>query len=125
MVKSVWAVIAGLVTIVLLSIATDVVLEGAKIVPAPHEQTAHPEFFYFFAAYRFLFTILGGFVTAKLAPSAPMNHALILGAIGVALGTAGAIVMWGVGPDWYALSLPISAVPLCWLGAMLAARRAP
>jgi hypothetical protein len=121
--RSFVAVVAGLVTIVALSTATDLALEGAGLVPPPEEQPGKPEYFYFFAAYRFLYTVAGAMLTARLAPSAPIRHGLILGAVGTALGALGAAVMWGKGPDWYALSLPLTAIPLCWIGAKLAARR--
>jgi len=120
--RSILALLAGIVVIVVLSTATDLALEKSGVVPPPAEQSAKPEFFYLFAAYRFLYTVIGAWVTARLAPSAPMRHALILGLIGTALGALGAVVTWGKGPDWYALSLPITAIPLCWLGGKLAMR---
>lgn len=122
--RSVLAIVAGIVTIVVLSTATDLALEKTGLVPPPAEQAGKPEYFYLFAAYRFFYTVVGAYVTARLAPSAPVRHGLILGAIGTALGVLGAVVMWGKGPDWYALSLPVTAIPLCWLGARLA-RRSP
>lgn len=121
--RSILAILAGIVTIVVLSTATDLALESSGLVPSPEKQASAPEYFYLFAAYRFVYTVLGAWVTARLAPSAPVRHGLILGAIGTALGAVGAAVMWGKGPNWYALSLPITAIPLCWLGARLAPRR--
>ena len=123
LVRSILALLAGIVTIVVLSTATDVVLESNGVVPPAEKQAASPQYFYLFAAYRFIYTVIGAYVTARLAPSAPMAHGLILGTLGTALGALGAVVMWGKGPDWYALSLPITAIPLCWLGARLASRR--
>jgi len=121
--RSFLAIFAGIVVIVVLSTATDLALESSGLVPPPEKQAAAPEYFYLFAAYRFVYTVIGAWVTARLAPSAPMTHGLVLGAIGTALGALGAVVMWGKGPDWYALALPITAIPLCWLGARLAPRR--
>jgi len=121
--RSILAILAGIFIIVVLSTATDMVLETSGFVPPPEKQAAAPQYFYLFAANRFLYTVIGAWVTARLAPSASMTHGLILGAIGTALGALGAVVMWGKGPDWYALSLPITAIPLCWLGARLARRR--
>jgi hypothetical protein len=46
------------------------------------------------SAYRGIYSILGCYLTARLAPHHPMHHALILGAIGVVLSTAGTIAMW-------------------------------
>lgn len=40
------------------------------------------------ATYRILFTVLGGYVTARLAPSKSLEHALVLGSIGSVLALA-------------------------------------
>jgi hypothetical protein len=78
--------------------------------------------FWIFTAYRFVFTVLGGYVTARLAPARPMKHALVLGAIGTALSLVGVIAMHVKnmpGPAWYPWALVITAIPLTWLGARL------
>ena len=41
-------------------------------------------------SYRLVYTILGGYITAGLAPHRPMRHVLILGIIGFVMATAGA-----------------------------------
>jgi peptidoglycan/LPS O-acetylase OafA/YrhL len=79
------------------------------------------------AAYRAVFTVAGGYVTARLAPDRPMRHAWILAAIGLAAGLGGVIAysMIGggkLGPAWSALSIPLEAIPCVWLGARLAMR---
>ena len=71
-------------------------------------------------AYRTIFGVLGAYITARLAPSRPMMHALILGAAAAA---AGAIAMWdkmpAIGPKWYALVLIVLGLPTAWLGGKL------
>ena len=72
-------------------------------------------------AYRFVISIAGGWLTAKLAPQNPMKHALILGVVGIVLGMVGVITTWnlGMGPHWYSIALVVLAVPQCWLGGKL------
>ena len=50
-----------------------------------------------------------------------MGHALLGGAIGMALGTAGATATWnkGLGPHWYPLALIVTALPSAWVGGKL------
>jgi len=63
--------------------------------------------------------ILGSYVTARLAPNKPMNHAMIGAAIGTAIGTVGAVATWNkdLGPHWYPIALILTAFPTAWIGA--------
>lgn len=74
-------------------------------------------------AYRFLYDVAGCYLTARLAPSRPMWHALVPGVIGLCLSLVGAVAMWDAGPAWYSLGLAASALPCAWLGGRLAPRR--
>jgi hypothetical protein len=76
-------------------------------------------------AYRLVYGVVAGYVTARLAPRNPMQHALILGVVGTVLGLVGAIGSAGkdLGPAWYTYGLAASSIPTVWLGAMLHQRR--
>jgi len=63
-------------------------------------QPMNDGFFLLATFYRTVFGILGAYITARLAPSRPMLHALILGAIGVAVSILGAVVTWNKGPEF-------------------------
>ena len=124
--KSIGAVMAGFVVTAVTSTAADMVMHAAGVFPAPPEIMSDP-LFALAAAYRAVFTVAGGYVTARLAPDRPMRHAWILAAIGLAAGLGGVIAysMIGggkLGPAWYALSIPLEAIPCVWLGARLAMR---
>jgi hypothetical protein len=121
---SIGAVFAGLVTVVVLSEGTDFLLRSAGIYPPLTAGVAGftDQMFLGAFAYRTLAGVIGGFVAASLAPANNMAHAMVLGIIGTALGTAGAIMMWGVGPAWYPTALAIVALPASWLGGWLQAR---
>lgn len=57
--------------------------------------------------------VAGAYLTAKLAPSDPMKHAMILGYVGIVLGLIGLVATWnlGLGPHWYPVALVVLAVP--------------
>jgi hypothetical protein len=57
-------------------------------------------------------------MVARLAPYAPMGHALVSGAVGLVLGTAGAVAMWHLGSHWYPVALAITAFPNSWIGGI-------
>jgi hypothetical protein len=52
-----------------------------------------------------------------------MLHALVLGALGLAVSTLGAVVTWNkgpaFGPHWYPLALVVLAMPQAWVGGKL------
>ena len=120
--RSILAVLAGMVFIVAASTATDWVL-CKTILPEMASTHAPPADLALALAYRTVFGVAGGWITAKLAPSRPMTHAIVLGAIGTLAALAGAVAMWSVGQQWYPLALVVLALPQCWLGARIAARR--
>lgn len=116
------AVVAGFLVLAILSTATDAVLHATGIFPAVGKPMAS-SLFLIATAYRIIFGVLGSYVAARLAPYRPMQHALILGAIGVVLSTAGAIAMWDAGPAWYSLAIIAIALPCAWVGARLRLRQ--
>jgi hypothetical protein len=69
--------------------------------------------------YRILYGVLGGYLVARLAPFAPLGHALVSGVLGMIMGTLGAFAMWGLGPNWYPVVLAATALPCAWLGGLL------
>jgi hypothetical protein len=123
--KSVGAVLAGLIFIFITHNAVDKVLEGVGIFP-PSEQGLHITWMLVTATiYRTLLSIAGCFVTGWLAPSRPMAHALILGFIGLILSTAAAFVFipQNFSPAWYPIALAVLSIPCGFVGGKLAERR--
>lgn len=122
--KSIGAVVAGFFTVVLFSIGTDFVLEAIGVFSAPQEEGLFVTWMLALAfVYRTAYTILGGYVTALLAPQKPMKHAIILGLIGSVVGTLGAIAAWDLSSHWYPVALVVAALPSTWLGGKLASLR--
>lgn len=124
MLRSIGAVLAGLVAIFVLTTAVDVALHAAGVFP-PWEQRMSDGLFVLALAYRIVFGVVGCYIAARLAPARPMLHAIVLGAVGVVLSTVGAIVMWNAGPAWYSLAVIAIALPCAWAGGQLYLRRAP
>lgn len=116
------AVVAGFLVLAILSTATDAVLHANGVFP-PVGKPMGSSLFLLATAYRIIFGVLGSYVTAWLAPYRPMQHALILGAVGVVLSTAGAVAMWDAGPAWYSLAIIAIALPCAWVGARLRLRQ--
>jgi peptidoglycan/LPS O-acetylase OafA/YrhL len=121
------AVGAGFIVTALASTAADAVMHVAGIFPSAPRLMSDP-LFALASAYRALFTVAGGYVTARLAPDRPMRHAWILAGIGLVAGLAGVVAYYAIGgaelgPAWYAISIPVEAIPCVWLGGRLAASR--
>jgi hypothetical protein len=118
--RSIGAVLAGMLAVVILSLGTDLALHAAGIFPALGDRMSD-NLFVLATVYRTIYAVLGGYITARLAPNQPMQHALLNGLIGVALSTLGAVVTWNraLGPHWYPLALVVTALPTAWLGGKL------
>ncbi len=112
----------------LLSVGTDAVMHAAQLFP-PVDVRMSDGLFVVAAIYRAAYTVVGGWITARLAPGRPMHHAWALAGLGT-LGGVGGLVAWpqggeAMGPLWYPVSILASAVPCILLGAWLAIRGRP
>jgi hypothetical protein len=120
--RSVGAVVAGFVTCAAPAMAVDAVAHATGLYPPLGE--AQPEWTLAVAlAYRTVFTVAAGYVTAALAPNRKLGHAVTLGVIGLIPAIAGTIAMWDFGHHWYPIALTLLAVPSTWLGGKLRTRR--
>jgi len=124
--RSIGALLAGFVAVVVLSLGTDLALHKAGIFP-PFDQRMSDALFGLATAYRTVYAIVGGYVTARLAPDRPMGHALVGGFIGLVLATLGAVLTWNraLGPHWYPLALIVTALPTAWVGGKLRTMQLP
>jgi hypothetical protein len=124
--KSVWAVVAGVLVIIVVTTLVDVLMHMAQVFP-PMDTALNDTQSLIASSYRLLISIGGAYFTAKLAPQKPMKHALILGIVGTVLGTLGVVATWGkgMGPAWYPISLAVLAIPQCLVGGWLYERRHP
>jgi hypothetical protein len=120
--RSIGAVVAGLLVVIILSIGTDVVMHASKIFP-PWGERMTDTLFVLATAYRSVYAVAGGYLPARLAPDRPMKHALVLGFVGLGLSIAGLLATWNAGPElgprWYPIALVVTALPCAWLGGKL------
>jgi hypothetical protein len=118
--RSILAIVAGFVTVVVLSIATDILLHKLGIYP-PLGQRISDGLAAWATSYRTIYAIFGSYITARLAPDHPMAHALVGAAIGMVIGTLGAVATWNkdLGPHWYAIALVVEGIPCAWIGARI------
>ena len=119
--RSAAAVLGGLVAVFVLSLGTDQVLHVLKVYPPWGEPMFDPGLCLLALAYRTVYAVAGSYIAARLAPHAPMGHAVALGVVGLIVSTAGAIatIPMNLGPAWYPIALALTALPCGWLGGFL------
>jgi hypothetical protein len=118
--RSVLAIVAGVVFIVVVTTIVDIVLHQAGVYP-PWGVPMDNDLALLATAYRVVISVMGAWLTARLAPANPMRHAMWLGYVGTVLGLIGVVATWGkgMGPEWYPIALAVLAIPQCWLGGRL------
>jgi hypothetical protein len=127
--RSIWAIVAGVIFIIVVTTLVDIALHVVGVYP-PLGQPMDDTLAVVATSYRVVISIAGAYLTARLAPDRPMKHAMVLGVVGTLLGIAGIAATWnkGLGPSWYPIALAVLAIPQCWAGGrlheMLASRRA-
>lgn len=120
--RSLIALLAGMLVGIILSIGTDVLLHAIGLFPALGQPVSSP-LLLLATVYRSVYGVISSYVAARLAPSQPMSHALVLGMLGFIVSTVGAVVTWNMGPafgpHWYPVALVVLAIPTAWLGGKL------
>ena len=118
--RSIWSDVAGVLYIIAVTTLVDIVLHVLSVFP-PLDQPIGDTLALLATSYRIVISICGAWLTARLAPSRPLRHAMILGVVGVVLGIVGIIATWnlGLGPRWYPIALAVLAIPQCWIGGKI------
>jgi hypothetical protein len=119
MLRSILAIVAGFVTIGVLSVGTNAALHAAGFLPDADQPIFDTGLLLLTVAYVAVYAIAGCYLTAVLAPNRPMLHALILGALGLVLNVATAAGMRGQFPDWYLAAGVLLTMPYAWIGGKL------
>ena len=121
--RSILAVATGFLLIGALAFGTGLLLRGAM--PAAFDAAGNPTtvpLMLLTTLYVGVYATAGCWLAARLAPSHPMRHALVLGLLGLALNAAGSVAIRGTVPDWYlGLNLALTMV-WAWLGGRLRER---
>lgn len=94
-------------------------MESVGIFPSPEHGLFITWMLIVALIYRCIYTLIGGYVTATLAPQNKMKHVIILGIIGTIAGIAGVIFGWNLSQHWYPIAIAVSGFPLTWYGGKL------
>ena len=120
--KSIGAILAGMIVGALLATGTDALVVSAGLAPPVDADSANnwpAPMLGLALMYRTLYNVFSGYVTAWLAPNRPMRLVQILAVIGFLATAAGAIVMREKGQLWYPILLAVFTFPSVWLGGWL------
>ena len=119
--RSVLAIIIALVANVALSLGADQFFHIVEVYPPWGVPMVEVSDNLLALSYRVVFGVLSGYIAARLAPYAPLRHAIILGVVGVILSLLGLFVATqaDLGPIWYPALLVIVALPCAWVGGKL------
>jgi hypothetical protein len=119
--KSVVAVLAGFILIGALGFITDTALQSLGILPETGSARFKDWQSLLALTYHLGFVIVGGYLTARLAPNRPVAHAIALGVLGIGFSLLGliAIVSGDLAPAWYGWALVVFSVPATWLGGRI------
>lgn len=120
MMRSVWAILAGFILIGVLAFGTDAIIRAMS--PWAFDAngaTRNLPILLVMLIYSSVYGTVGTYLAARLAPSKPMMHALILGVIGVITASLLTMSMWDHAPRWFNIAGVVVVLPLAWLGGRL------
>jgi hypothetical protein len=124
--RSIFAVLAGMVAGIVITLGTDVLLHVTRVFP-PWDQRVPDGLLALATVYRTIYSIAASYLIARLAPHSPMKHALIGGSVGLLVNVWGTVATWNGGPQfqahWYPIALAVLALPCAWLGGLLRERQ--
>ena len=124
--RSTLAIAAGFVLPLILSRSVDILLESTGVFPTVAQQQADGFDVLWMnilaLCYRMAFGVLGGYVTAAVAPNRPARHVHLLAIIATAVAVISNVAVAtipataNVLPAWFAVALVLIAYPSTWLG---------
>lgn len=122
--RSIFAITVGLLINFVGGVGLDQIFHEIDVYPPWGEPMNDPGDNLLALGYRIVIAIASCYVAGRLAPWAPMRHALALGAIGLVLSSLGAMAAanMNLGPIWYPIALIAVTLPCAWLGGALARR---
>jgi hypothetical protein len=122
--RSILAITVGLLINFVGGLGLDQIFHELDVYPPWGEPMNEPGDNVLALSYRIAIAIASCYVTGRLAPWAPMRHALILGGIGFVLSSLGAVAAanMNLGPIWYPIALVAVTLPCAWIGGTLARR---
>ena len=120
--RSIAAIVAGMLAIVILSLSTDSALSAARIYPSLGKPMSDP-LLGLATIYRTAYAVAGSYIAARLAPNRPMAQALYPRCARANREHRGAAAMRNadsvIGHRWYPVALVVLALPPAWAGGRL------
>lgn len=122
--RSILAIAVGFVLTGALNMGTNMVLSrvAPEIVPPAGTPNTSTAALLVISAYVALYGILGCYVTARLAPSRPLLHALILGGLALAMSIPVTLSVWSDAPAWFNLYNLLAVMPYAYVGGLIRER---
>jgi hypothetical protein len=120
--KSVAAILAGLFANAAVTIGTDMFMSNVGIFPPFGIGFYTTSLVLLGLSYRTLFAVLGGYISARVAPSNPMLHVKWLITVGAIIGILSAIGGWNGFPHWYLVAIVLCSIVATWIGGRLGAQ---
>jgi nitrate/nitrite transporter NarK len=119
--KSIGVILLAFIINALLSVVTDFLLESIGVLPAPEKGLFDTWAIILVLFYRGGYTILTGFIIAKLAPRKAMLYAIIVGIIGILITViaTNSPAFADKAPSWYGYTLAAITIPCLWLGVRI------
>ena len=121
--RSIVAVVVGFLLIGALAFGTDAAVRTA--LPGAFDaqgRTDSVPLLLLTIVYVGVYAVAGCYLAARLAPSRPMRHAMILGVLGLVFNIAGTAAAWNTAPAWYHILALLLVLPYAWLGGRLRER---
>jgi hypothetical protein len=122
--RSILAIVVGFVLTGALNVGTNTLLSrvAPEMVPPPGTPNTSTAALIGICAYVALYGILGCYVTARLAPSRPLLHALILGGLALAMSIPMTMAVWNDTPPWFNVYNLLAVMPYAYIGGRIRER---
>lgn len=113
MLRSIAAIIAGVVVWMATAFGTDMIVFSLfpQYVDSARQRVDNVPLLLFMLAYCLAYSVLGGYVAATIARRREVLHALVLGLLQLAFGTAATVANWETAPAWWHIALLALIVP--------------
>ncbi len=124
MIRSLAALVAGFFVVVFLALSADALLHAIwPSAVGPDLKAISVTTLLASLLGTALAQVVGGYMTAVIAPRRPQLHATLLGVIGFALGLLTTLRSTQVAPTWYNITTLALTIPATALGGALRVRR--
>jgi hypothetical protein len=122
--RSILAIVVGFVLTGALNVGTQMLLQGAapEMFPPAGTPNVNMTSLLLICAYVAVYGVLGCYVTARLAPSRPLLHALSMGGLALAMSIPMTMSAWNDAPAWFNVYNLLAVMPYAYLGGRIRER---